>query len=333
MINKRDYKFYVLVFDKIDSGWEYRSDASDHVADLPDPRSGKVYAKRTLITMGVDPDKNASWHGGNYGGEHARVQRIAAGNAERHESGKNPAVKKEAGPYSDPSAAHERSLKLQSAGAKNIFIKKTSRGWMIHYVEYVSASKHESGKNPLTIGERAKLKLKVLSPEAARVATNREKALLREHGDAVLKLKDGIEACKRCERGAEKKAAKHLKEAKKSLESLERLAHYRSGPEIAAANIKRFRAELGRAEGILHGEVKKASASGGGESAPRSKRVHEGEDVEESGPRTLRSGALTKRFREGHEKAAKHEAGDNPRTLQNILLQRKVRSLVGRGGR
>jgi hypothetical protein len=189
-------------------------------------------------------------------------------------------------------------------------------------------AKHEAGRNPLTIGERAKIRLKVLSPEAARNATSREKTLLREHTSAVSELKEAIEACKRCDRGAEKKAQKHLKEAKKSLEALERLAHYRSGPEIAAANIKRFRSELSRAESTLHGATKESSAAPkSSRSEPKTRRMRERqhEDVEESGERTLRSGELSR--------AAKHEAGNNPRTLQNILLKRKVAKLVGRGGR
>lgn len=39
----------------------------------------------------------------------------------------------EAGPYSDPSAAHERANKLKSNGAKNIEIRKTKLGWVILY--------------------------------------------------------------------------------------------------------------------------------------------------------------------------------------------------------
>lgn len=51
--------------------------------------------------------------------------------------------------------------------------------------------------------------------------------------------------------------------------------------------------------------------------------MREHEEIDESGPRTLRSGEMSR--------AAKHEAGDNPHTLQNILLKRKVAKLVGRG--
>ncbi len=42
----------------------------------------------------------------------------------------------EVGPYSDPSAAHERALKEQSRGAKNIRIDKKAGKWWITGVEY-----------------------------------------------------------------------------------------------------------------------------------------------------------------------------------------------------
>ena len=42
----------------------------------------------------------------------------------------------EVGPYSDPSAAHERALKERSKGAKNIRIDKKKGQWWITGIEY-----------------------------------------------------------------------------------------------------------------------------------------------------------------------------------------------------
>ena len=60
-INKRDYKFYVLIGNGIESGWEYREDARDHLQDLPNPSVGKIHAKSFLKQRGINPDNDDSW--------------------------------------------------------------------------------------------------------------------------------------------------------------------------------------------------------------------------------------------------------------------------------
>lgn len=42
----------------------------------------------------------------------------------------------ELGPYTDPSAAHERALKEQNKGAKNVRIDKEKGMWWISGVQY-----------------------------------------------------------------------------------------------------------------------------------------------------------------------------------------------------
>jgi hypothetical protein len=60
-INQRDYKFYVVVGDKIESGWEYREDAKDQIAENLPPVGAKVLALKTLISRKIDPNNNSNW--------------------------------------------------------------------------------------------------------------------------------------------------------------------------------------------------------------------------------------------------------------------------------
>ena len=39
-IDQKDYKFYVVVGDKIESGWEYKEDAKDQLGELPRGKKG-----------------------------------------------------------------------------------------------------------------------------------------------------------------------------------------------------------------------------------------------------------------------------------------------------
>jgi hypothetical protein len=117
-----------------------------------------------------------------------------------------------------------------------------------------SGSKHEAGKNPLTLGERAKMRLGVLSPAAARSANSREKDLFRSHTGEIQRLAESVEACRRCEHGAEKRALKQLALARKTLEGLTKLAKYRSDPDVAEASLKAFRRQIAAAEGVLTGK-------------------------------------------------------------------------------
>jgi hypothetical protein len=72
-INNPDYKFYVLIGNQIESGWEYREDAKDEIKELPDPSAGKVYTKAFLKQRGIDPNNDDVWMKGPIG--HMRTTR------------------------------------------------------------------------------------------------------------------------------------------------------------------------------------------------------------------------------------------------------------------
>lgn len=77
--NQPGYQFYVVVFDarrteKIESGWEYKEDAKEHVKEIRDAIKGgphvdsyyfagqpAVISLRGLSLRGLDPDKNSDW--------------------------------------------------------------------------------------------------------------------------------------------------------------------------------------------------------------------------------------------------------------------------------
>ncbi len=60
-INQKDYIFYVVVDNKIQSGWEYVEDAKEMLEDLPSGKKGKVYKKVGLKKLGLNPDNNEDW--------------------------------------------------------------------------------------------------------------------------------------------------------------------------------------------------------------------------------------------------------------------------------
>jgi hypothetical protein len=163
------------------------------------------------------------------------------------------------------------------------------------------AEKHESGRNPLTLGERAKMRLGVLSPAAARSANSREKDLFRSHTGEIQRLAESVEACRRCEHGAEKKALKQLALARKSLEGLTKLAKYRSDPDVAEASLKAFRRQIAAAEGVLTG--KKPAA------------------IVKRDPKAGRG--RHRKFGE-YEEAQVHESENNPRVSRTHPRRREV---------
>ena len=61
--NKKDYKFYVIVDGKIESGWEYQEDAKDQLGELPSGQKGKVLTKTGVQRAGINPDDDDSWTG------------------------------------------------------------------------------------------------------------------------------------------------------------------------------------------------------------------------------------------------------------------------------
>jgi hypothetical protein len=211
----------------------------------------------------------------------------------KHESGKNPSTASSP----DTEITHEKYLPHlhethyavrygahkvkvvvdEKTGLFNITSLTRGKGWAgaaSTAANIVRRKRHEQGKNPLTLSERAKIKLGVLSPAAARSANNREKDLLREHAAEVQKLIESVDACRRCDHSAEKKAKKHLAKAKEVLAGLEKLAKYRSDADIAEASMKPLRKRVFEAETRLLGKnpgaiVKHASTNGGPRKAAR----------------------------------------------------------------
>ena len=78
--NDDGYRFYVVLDgeSKIESGWEYREDAKDRLDEMmEDGVKGKIFARRALLAMGMNPDDDSNWHTG----ELARTakKRVASG--------------------------------------------------------------------------------------------------------------------------------------------------------------------------------------------------------------------------------------------------------------
>jgi hypothetical protein len=62
-LNQKDYKFYVIAKNKIESGWEYKEDAKDQLGELPKnlAKGAKVYAKSHLKKLNLNPDDDKDW--------------------------------------------------------------------------------------------------------------------------------------------------------------------------------------------------------------------------------------------------------------------------------
>jgi hypothetical protein len=50
-----------VVNNKIESGWEYKEDAIDHLDDLPSGKRGKVYSKGHLKKINLDFNQDGDW--------------------------------------------------------------------------------------------------------------------------------------------------------------------------------------------------------------------------------------------------------------------------------
>lgn len=61
--NQQDYTHYVYRDGKIMSGWSYADDAKDAKNELPEEwkKGAKVFSKRHLKSIGVDPDMDENW--------------------------------------------------------------------------------------------------------------------------------------------------------------------------------------------------------------------------------------------------------------------------------
>lgn len=78
-INQRDYKFWVVVDNKIESGWEYQEDAKDQLENLPAGKRGKVLGKVGLSRLSLDPDNDNHWHKGYIASELLKVAKDLTG--------------------------------------------------------------------------------------------------------------------------------------------------------------------------------------------------------------------------------------------------------------
>ena len=59
-INQKEYVWYVCFTGKIETGWDYKEDAKDHIREDLNGK-GKVYSKRYLQANGIEPDNNSNW--------------------------------------------------------------------------------------------------------------------------------------------------------------------------------------------------------------------------------------------------------------------------------
>ena len=56
------YPFLVLTpTNRIESGWEFREDARDHVRELPKGSKVRIVAQRTAKSLGIDPSNASLW--------------------------------------------------------------------------------------------------------------------------------------------------------------------------------------------------------------------------------------------------------------------------------
>ena len=60
-INQKSYKFWVVVDNKIQSGWEFEEDAMDMLNDLPQGKKGVIKKRQGLKQVGLDPSKDLDW--------------------------------------------------------------------------------------------------------------------------------------------------------------------------------------------------------------------------------------------------------------------------------
>ncbi len=56
--DQKGYEFYVVVNQKIESGWEYKDDANDQKKEVA---NSKVFTRKTLVSQGLDPADNNKW--------------------------------------------------------------------------------------------------------------------------------------------------------------------------------------------------------------------------------------------------------------------------------
>lgn len=67
--DEKGYEYYVVIKNskgdlKIESGWEYPEDAKDQVKELKKTLNPKIYKRKGLRGVGLDPKNNSDWHTG-----------------------------------------------------------------------------------------------------------------------------------------------------------------------------------------------------------------------------------------------------------------------------
>tara|TARA_R110000824_G_scaffold397559_2_gene600558 strand:- start:606 stop:887 length:282 start_codon:yes stop_codon:yes gene_type:complete len=63
--NDKDYKFYTVVKDKIEGGWEYKDDAKDNIDEMKEEGiRGKILSITGLERKGIDPNDDKNWTSG-----------------------------------------------------------------------------------------------------------------------------------------------------------------------------------------------------------------------------------------------------------------------------
>jgi hypothetical protein len=106
-INNPDYKYYVIVSGKIESGWEYSEDAKDNAREILEfqPRSAvKIYSLRHLNKIGLDPDDDDNWAGNSSDKDSSILVSEAA------KKSKKPAGKKEKKPKNPGKSKDEKEM-------------------------------------------------------------------------------------------------------------------------------------------------------------------------------------------------------------------------------
>jgi hypothetical protein len=64
--NDKDYKFYTVVKDKIEGGWEYKDDAKDNIDEMKEEGiRGKILSITGLKSKGIDPNDDKNWTSGS----------------------------------------------------------------------------------------------------------------------------------------------------------------------------------------------------------------------------------------------------------------------------
>ena len=64
--NDKDYKFYTVVKDKIEGGWEYKDDAKDNIDEMKEEGiRGKILSITGLERKGIDPNDDKNWTSGS----------------------------------------------------------------------------------------------------------------------------------------------------------------------------------------------------------------------------------------------------------------------------